>query len=331
MDIKTKICPYCGEEIQASAKKCRYCGEWLEGNDEKMMPCPVCGEMIDRNAKICPYCSEPVRKYMLLDQSMDMESKKEVRDDNKIKVKQVENGDKLSRPLTDFLPCKKVIVVILMCIGVFASFMAAMSSIEDAPSWMGKLGRIAEEMGHGIYSFGSIIDATCFCALLYILKQTLSNYGKPLNGELWILILIYGFSSLWDVAFPDEFVMSFVLSLLILLCFIVIGVIMVKNYHNEIKTLGWIFVIVNLFLPLMMIVSAEFVSSSKLSGVLLILECLYSFIIYLSLDQTLESDIYFNNESKAKYAFSVIKGVLVPIVVAIITLLIVILRLWGKR
>ena len=28
MDRKT--CPYCGEEIAATARKCKHCGEWLE-------------------------------------------------------------------------------------------------------------------------------------------------------------------------------------------------------------------------------------------------------------------------------------------------------------
>ena len=31
---ETKRCPYCGEEILATAKKCKHCGEWLEGKPE---------------------------------------------------------------------------------------------------------------------------------------------------------------------------------------------------------------------------------------------------------------------------------------------------------
>ncbi len=30
MEYNKKQCPFCGEEIQAAAKKCRHCGEWLQ-------------------------------------------------------------------------------------------------------------------------------------------------------------------------------------------------------------------------------------------------------------------------------------------------------------
>ena len=36
--METKICPYCGEEILATAKKCKHCGEWL---DKSAMPSGV--------------------------------------------------------------------------------------------------------------------------------------------------------------------------------------------------------------------------------------------------------------------------------------------------
>ena len=33
-----KKCPFCGEEIAATAKKCRFCGEWLEIEEAVLMP-----------------------------------------------------------------------------------------------------------------------------------------------------------------------------------------------------------------------------------------------------------------------------------------------------
>ena len=32
-----KLCPYCGEEIMAVARKCKHCGKWLDKKDEHVV------------------------------------------------------------------------------------------------------------------------------------------------------------------------------------------------------------------------------------------------------------------------------------------------------
>ena len=56
---ETKICPNCGKEILAVAKKCKYCGTWIEPKHE--FRCPVCCEVIPEDSVICPVCHERLR------------------------------------------------------------------------------------------------------------------------------------------------------------------------------------------------------------------------------------------------------------------------------
>lgn len=80
MSIDKRLCPMCGEEIAAAAKKCKHCGEFLDGSSaspappvptplpipspanepqekaEGMIFCRGCGKKLHCSAVACPHC-----------------------------------------------------------------------------------------------------------------------------------------------------------------------------------------------------------------------------------------------------------------------------------
>ena len=122
MEQTTKKCPYCGEEIMATAIKCKHCGEWLSNEEDEedgqMIPCPICGELITNGVNVCPYCNESLNLHV------DMESI----ENEKSNIKIIENQKKPGKNK------KKTLLITLLFIGIISAICFLMSNSDNGNS-----------------------------------------------------------------------------------------------------------------------------------------------------------------------------------------------------
>lgn len=293
MEKETKRCRYCGEEILAVAKKCKHCGEWLEEDSsasENNENDTISKLLLVKELKETTGVSLKDAKDAIDVTDGDIEAAKVYLKEKGVAVEdtpkdgsiEVDQENKIGDSNID-IPLWATIFFWIAVLGSFASAMQECGISHGGQGIWGLLVDFANWIPYWLtLALGWIGEA----GLVFLLINLTKRLGKPIGFlciSLIILLAIVAYFDYMEIFYileEEQETFQLIISLISIVCYVVIGIILICNYTNVLKGLGIVFIaypIIAIVYGMIAANSLSLIESSPLASFVMYLSYLYTF------------------------------------------------------